>query len=152
MVLTCQSLAFSVESLRWSGQKVLYTSGGGVGLTHQTSRNVSFDVPLRQSVAIRGTNRFFSKHYCLSCLLSNFERTYQCLLVVKPNSLQYFVFNFPVISENLEMRGIDLRTSRMLRERSTVWVTTPLRTCRDNNKCSFSVIPTVEQTLPFISF
>ena len=37
------------------------------------------------------------------------------------------VFRFPGSSEKLEMRGFDLRTSRMLSERSTIWATSPLR-------------------------
>ena len=34
--------------------------------------------------------------------------------------LQFFVFRFPGISQKVEMRGIDQRTSRMLSERSTI--------------------------------
>ena len=43
------------------------------------------------------------------------------------NSCPYFVFRFPGSSEKLEMRGIALRTSRLLSERSTIWATSPLR-------------------------
>ena len=77
---------------------------------------------------IRG-HQSLSQHalYCFRCFFLHIGHTNPCLLSVSQSSFPYFVFWFPGSSEKLEMRGIDLRTSRMLSERSTIWATSPLR-------------------------
>ena len=60
-----------------------------------------------------------------------------------------FVFLIPVFSENLEMRGIDPRSSRLRNERSTFWATSPLMKLVDNDIWSHSSVNAkIELSLP----
>ena len=59
------------------------------------------------------------------------------------------VFRFPGSSEKLEMRGIALRTSRLLSERSTIWATSPLR--KRGTNANFN-LPSVNALLERSSF
>ena len=60
-------------------------------------------------------------HFCMFFAFLSSEKMYG-------NSSQIFwivAWRFFFVMQNVEMRGIDPRTSRMLSERSTIWATSP---------------------------
>ena len=149
MFLTCQSFALPIDMPRWWGPKKLFMSEGWLWFTYRWS-NVSVDVFLRQTLVIRGTNRFFSK----LCTVSDASF---CILDVQ---IQVFfwsnkiasrsVFWFPGCSEKFQMRGIDRRTSRVLSERSTIWATSPLRKRGANAISNLSSVFSIVEQSPLL--
>ena len=102
-------------------------------------------------MAIRGTNRFLIKNWRFRCFQLSVGRTYQCFFFDLSKQIPVaFVSWFPVFSENLEMRGIHPRSSRLRNERSTFWATSPLRKLVDNDIWSHSSVNAkIELSLPF---
>ena len=102
-------------------------------------------------MANRGTNRFLIKHWRFGCFQLSVGRTYQSFFFDLSKQIHVaFVSCFPVFSENLEMRGIHPRSSRLRNEGSTFWATSPLRKLVDNDVWSHSSVNAiVERSLLF---